>query len=266
MLDMGFIPDVRRIIAALPAQRQSLFFSATLPSEVITLSKAMVKDPVKISIDPEQPTVEAIEHKVLFVNMENKPELLVKMLSDADLKKVLVFTRTKYGAVKLAHALEDANVSAVSIHGNKSQPARMFALAGFRNGKVRTLVATDIAARGIDVEGITHVFNYDLPSEPDTYVHRVGRTARAGASGIAITFCSASERTALRDIEKLIRKPIPVDSNHDFHSETAQFASGADARPAPRVQRSFLNSRQTSRNQSNRVFGNRNHSHRKVSR
>ncbi|MDD5678863.1 MAG: DEAD/DEAH box helicase [Kiritimatiellae bacterium] len=237
MLDMGFIHDVRRIIAALPARRQSLFFSATLASEVITLARAMVHDPVHITVTPDQPAVEKISQKVLFVDKKDKPILLVTLLRDPGINKVLVFTQMKHVANRVADVLISAGIRTSVIHGNKSQSARTQAMTGFKAGHVRVLVATDIAARGIDVDGITHVINYDLPNEPHTYVHRIGRTARAGAGGDAVSFCCAEERNYLRDIERLIRKSVPADLKHAYHSETARTATGAAAQPPPRGQR-----------------------------
>ncbi len=234
MLDMGFIRDIRAILAALPKKRQSLFFSATMAPEVVSLARAMVQDPVHVTIKPEQPTVEKIAQKVLFVDRANKDALLAKLLKDPAINRVIVFVQMKFAADKAARKLALAGIPAVAIHGNKSQGARTQALAGFKNGTIRVLVATDIAARGLDVDDITHVINYDLPHEPETYVHRIGRTARAGASGDAVSFCCAEERDYLRDIERLIRKAIPVDTAHELHSDTAKNATGAAARPPPR--------------------------------
>jgi ATP-dependent RNA helicase RhlE len=233
MLDMGFIHDIRKVIAALPAKRQSLFFSATLAPEVIALARTLVRDAVHVSVTPEQPTVERIAQKVLFVDKGHKDALLAALLRDPAIDKVLVFTRMKHGANRVAAKLHAAGIPATAIHGNKSQNARTQAMDGFRSGTLRVLVATDIAARGIDVDGITHVVNYDLPTEPETYVHRIGRTARAGADGDAVSFCCAEDRDMLREIEKLIRKPIPVDDRHAHHSEAARTATGAAARRPP---------------------------------
>lgn len=234
MLDMGFIPSVRKVIARLPQKRHSLFFSATMPPVVAELAKELLHQPVQITIDPGQPTVERIAQRLMFVDKENKDALLVDLIAGHDMDKVLVFTRTKHGADKVVKKLHAAGVTASAIHGNKSQSARTSALHGFKTGKVRALVATDIAARGLDVDGITHVVNYDLPEEPETYVHRIGRTARAGADGDAFSFCAARERDWLRDVERLIRKAIPVDRSHRYHSETARNATGEAARPEPR--------------------------------
>ena len=210
MLDMGFIRDVRRIVGLLPKARQSLLFSATMPADVARLAGEMLRDPARVEVTPQTITVERIDQKVYLVETAAKRGLLTYLLADAGLKRVLVFTRTKHGANRVADHLGKAGVSADAIHGNKSQGARVRALEGFREGQVRVLVATDIAARGIDVDGITHVVNFDLPNIPESYVHRIGRTARAGADGAAISFCDASEREFLRDIEKLIRRTLPV--------------------------------------------------------
>jgi len=234
MLDMGFIRDIRAVLAALPKKRHSLFFSATLAPEVVELARAMVHDPVHVTIRPEQPTVERIEQKMMFVDRANKDSLLVQLLKDPAINRVIVFVQMKHAADKVARKLAVSGIPTEAIHGNKSQGARTKALAGFKTGQIRVLVATDIAARGLDVDDITHIINYDLPHEPETYVHRIGRTARAGASGDAVSFCCAEERDFMRDIERLIRKAIPVDVGHSFHSETAKNATGAAARPPPR--------------------------------
>jgi len=237
MLDMGFIPSVRRIIAKLPRQRHSLFFSATMPPVVAALAQDLLHNPVQVTVDPEKPTVERIAQTVLFVDKGDKNDLLLELIHTRKMDKVIVFTRTKHGADRVVRTLAGARITANAIHGNKSQGARTNALQGFKTGHVRALVATDIAARGIDVDGITHVINYDLPQDAESYVHRIGRTARAGADGDAISFCCARERDALRSIETLIRKPVPIESDHRWHSETARLAKGADARPEARDQR-----------------------------
>ncbi|MBM3580780.1 MAG: DEAD/DEAH box helicase, partial [Alphaproteobacteria bacterium] len=203
MLDMGFIRDVRRIVALLPKARQSLLFSATMPADVARLAHDMLRDPVRIEVTPQTVTVERIDQSVYMVETAAKRGLLTYLMADPALERVIVFTRTKHGANRVAEHLERAGIAAAAIHGNKSQGARVRALEGFREGHVRALVATDIAARGIDVDGISHVVNFDLPNIPESYVHRIGRTARAGADGKAISFCDGSEREYLRDIEKL---------------------------------------------------------------
>ena len=236
MLDMGFLPDMRRVIATLPHKRQSLFFSATLTRDALALARTLVRpDAAHIAIAPEQPAVERIAQKVMFVDKPDKDALLIRLLRNPSLDKVLVFTQRKHIANRVAEKLHAARIPAAAIHGNKSQSARTQALDGFRAGRVRALVATDIAARGIDVDGITHVINYELPNEPETYVHRIGRTARAGADGDAVSFCSAEERDYLRDIERLLRRAIDADTQHEFHSETARRATGDAARPPPRT-------------------------------
>jgi ATP-dependent RNA helicase RhlE len=224
MLDMGFIHDIRRVIDKLPKKRQTLFFSATMPPPVVALAQTLVHNAVKISINPTQPTVEKIAQKVLFVEKKNKNPLLISLLDDTHLEKVIVFTRMKHMASKVAGKLNKAGISATAIHGDKSQSARTKALAGFKTGKMRVLVATDVAARGIDVDNISHVINYDMPSEPEMYVHRIGRTARAGLEGTAISFCSVEERGQLDAIEALIHGRVAIDCEHRFHSEAARIA------------------------------------------
>jgi ATP-dependent RNA helicase RhlE len=247
MLDMGFLPDIRRIVRQLPARRQSLLFSATLPKAIVELADQIVEDPVHVTVAPEQPAVERIEQKVMFVEKRDKPRLLTGLLQDRSKSKVIVFAQMKHAANKIARQLETDGIRAVAIHGNKSQSARTNALARFKNGGARVLVATDIAARGIDVAGVSHVINYDLPREAETYVHRIGRTARAGAEGDALSFCSAEERDFLRDIERLLRRPVPADLDHSLHSEAARRATGSAARPAPRGGRRPSPSRRTTK-------------------
>jgi ATP-dependent RNA helicase RhlE len=225
MLDMGFIVPVKRIVAKLPKDRQTLLFSATMPQDVAGLATSLLKEPVRVEVTPVATTAERISQRVHFVEKANKRALLQHLLSDQAIARALVFARTKHGANKVADQLTKAGVRADAIHGNKSQNARQKALNDFRNGKVRVLVATDIAARGIDVDGITHVINFDLPNEPESYVHRIGRTARAGNDGIAISFCDAEERAFLRDIERTIRQEVAVDPEHPFHA--AHIADGA---------------------------------------
>jgi ATP-dependent RNA helicase RhlE len=209
MLDMGFIHDIKRIVAMLPKERQTLFFSATMPQEITRLADAMLRDPARVAVTPQASTVDRIEQRVIHIDKAGKASLLVEVLKTETTDRVLVFTRTKHGADKVVRALQKSGFAAEAIHGNKSQNQRERVLADFRNGKLRTLIATDIAARGIDVDGVSHVVNYDLPNIPESYVHRIGRTARAGADGIAISFCDHEERSFLRDIERLIRITIP---------------------------------------------------------
>jgi ATP-dependent RNA helicase RhlE len=218
MLDMGFIRDVKKIVAAVPAQRQTALFSATMPGSVQSLASGLLRDPVRVEAAPAATTVEKVEQKVFFVPKDKKRALLSELLKDKAIERVLIFTRTKHGANRVAKHLLQNGVSSDAIHGNKAQNARQRALDGFRSGNIRALVATDIAARGIDVDGVTHVINFELPNEPESYVHRIGRTARAGAAGIAISFCDHEERAYLRDIEKTIRQSIPVVEDHPHHA------------------------------------------------
>ncbi len=216
MLDMGFIHDIRKIIAKLPSKRQSLFFSATMPPDIIALSRKILGNPEKVSVRPEQTTAEKVEQSVYYVNKKGKSRLLVHLLQTEPVDSALVFSRTKHGANKIVKILAKANIKAEAIHGNKSQGARQLALGNFKSGHTNVLIATDIAARGIDVDELSHVINYDLPNIPETYVHRIGRTGRAGASGIALSFCDDEEKAYLRDIQKLIAQKIPVVEEHPF--------------------------------------------------
>ena len=237
MLDMGFIHDVKKVIAHLPKKRQTLFFSATMPPQVAELAKGLLSDPVRVEVTPQATTVERVDQKVLFVDDKRKNDLLLELLEAEHLESVLIFTRTKHRANKVAKILVSNGIRAEAIHGNKSQTARTQALRAFSSGKARVLVATDIAARGIDVDDISHVINFDIPDDPESYVHRIGRTARAGREGVAYSFCDAQERDRLRDVEKLIRMRIDV-FEHRYHSQPAQDAKGAAARPPPKTQRS----------------------------
>lgn len=232
MLDMGFIHDVKKVIAKLPAKRQTLFFSATMPPEIQKLADVLLKHPAKVEVTPPSSTVDKIAQQLYFVAKKEKPELLIHLLSDPEIKTTLVFTRTKHGADKVVKILQKFQIRAAAIHGNKSQNARQNALADFKNGTIRVLVATDIAARGIDIDELSHVINFDLPDVPETYVHRIGRTGRAGNEGIAISFCSADEREELRDIQKLIGKQIPVVAEHPFTANAHMTAPAPEERPA----------------------------------
>jgi len=216
MLDMGFIQDVRRIIAALPVDRQTLMFSATMPTNIKELAENVLRDPVPVAVTPVASTVETIDQLVYFVERGDKPMLLEQLLRDPSIKRALVFTRTKHDANRVSERLQNASIYAEAIHSNKSQAARAKALADFRAGKIRVLVATDIAARGLDIDNVSHVINYNLPNEPDSYVHRIGRTGRAGAAGIAFSFCELNERGCLVDIERLIRMHIPRVTDHMY--------------------------------------------------
>jgi ATP-dependent RNA helicase RhlE len=232
MLDMGFIHDVRRVISALPQKRQTLLFSATMPPVIQDLADRILVEPVRVEAAPQATTVETVSQSVFFVEKKNKRALLEHILRDQDIRRVLVFTRTKHGANKLAQQLDRAHIQADAIHGNKSQTARERALANFKAGKSRVLVATDIAARGIDVDDVTHVINYDLPNEPESYVHRIGRTARAGASGTAYSFCDHEERKYLRDIEKLIRLRVQPVTEHPYAAASGMAAPGTGSGPS----------------------------------
>jgi len=217
MLDMGFIRDIEKVIKLLPKKRQNLLFSATMPKSIATLAGTFLNNAVMVDVSPKEMTVDRIQQKIMFLRKADKRRLLVQLIKEERVQRGIVFTRTKHGANRLVKQLDQSNIIAAAIHGNKSQGARTKALAGFKDGKIPILVATDIASRGIDVEGITHVFNYDLPNEPESYVHRIGRTARAGRSGIAYAFCDDSESGYLVGIQQLIGKEIPVESKHPFH-------------------------------------------------
>jgi ATP-dependent RNA helicase RhlE len=217
MLDMGFLHDVKRIIAKLPKQRQSMFFSATMPPPIVALANTILTEPTKVAVDPESSTVDIIRQAVYFVEKGDKRDLLQHLLKDNEIESALVFTRTKHGADRVTKDLKRAGISVAAIHGNKSQNARQDALNGFKNKSTRVLVATDIAARGIDIDKISLVVNYELPNIPETYVHRIGRTGRAGEGGVAWSFCDTEERAYLRDIQKLITKTIRIEEDHPFH-------------------------------------------------
>ncbi|WP_224247767.1 DEAD/DEAH box helicase [Hyalangium gracile] len=237
MLDMGFIHDVKRVIAQLPQKRQTLFFSATMPPEIQALSKSLLKDPARVEVVPQSTTAEKVDQKLYFVEREQKRHLLVHLLGDTTIRRALVFTRTKHGANRVTKQLMAARITAEAIHGNKSQNARERALDSFKDGSCRVLVATDIAARGIDIEGITHVINFDLPNIPESYVHRIGRTGRAGAAGIALSFCDTEERAYLKDIERTIRRHVPVVTDHPFRSgSSAPAPTSLDSAPAGQAQ------------------------------
>jgi len=238
MLDMGFLPDIKKVISKLPHKRQSLFFSATMSPEINRLAKSLLNDPVHVEITPQATTVERIKQYVFFVDQPKKERLLLELLQHEHLTSVLIFTRTKHKANKVAKFLCKNNINSDAIHGNKSQGARTKAIKDFKSGRVKVLVATDIAARGIDIDNISHVINFELPNEQESYVHRIGRTARAGTDGTAFSFCAAEERSYLNDIQKLIKQEIEI-MDHDFHSETAKNAVGAAAKPKPKGRGSF---------------------------
>ena len=225
MLDMGFIHDIKKVIALLPKHRQSLFFSATMHPKIVALSKQILGNPERVTVQPEQTTAERVEQLLYFVTKGNKIKLLTHLLQEQDMNSVLVFSRTKHGANKIVKLLLRDGFESAAIHGNKSQKARELALDNFKKGKISILVATDIAARGIDIDELSFVVNYDLPNVPESYVHRIGRTGRAGSSGTAISFCDASERPYLKDIEKLINKRIFVNHEHPFINDDLESES-----------------------------------------
>jgi ATP-dependent RNA helicase RhlE len=244
MLDMGFLPDLKRIIARLPKARQSLFFSATMPPNIADLAATLLNNPAQVKVTPPSTVVAKIEQRVLLVDRSKKQALLQQLLRGENYDRVLIFTRTKRGADKVAVGLSREGVAADAIHGNKSQSARERTLGRFRSGKLRVLVATDLASRGIDVDGVSHVINYDIPDEPESYVHRIGRTGRAGAAGVALSLCDAAERSAWRAIERLVRQAIDVQQNHPFQASNKPV-------PAPKSQ-----------SHNHRHQGGRPHSHR----
>jgi ATP-dependent RNA helicase RhlE len=257
MLDMGFIHDVKRIITKLPAKRQTLFFSATMPPEIQKLADVLLNNPAKVEVTPVSSTVDAIEQSLYFVDKKDKPHLLLHLLKDASIATALVFTRTKHGADKVVKFLHREHITAAAIHGNKSQNARQNALSNFKSGDIRVLVATDIAARGIDIDDLSHVFNFDLPEVPETYVHRIGRTGRAGNTGIAIAFCDAEERLELRDIQKIIGKTIPVVHEHPYPLSPAVMSQPAVSAPKPAFQKRSRGFGSSDRNAKKGFHGNR---------
>jgi ATP-dependent RNA helicase RhlE len=251
MLDMGFIHDIKKIVTKVPPVRQTLFFSATMPREIRILADTLLTDPAQVEVAPVSSTAETVDQSVFFVHKGNKQPLLNQLLGDAALKRVLVFTRTKHGADKVVKQLLKVQVQSAAIHGNKSQNNRLRAIDDFKSGRIRVLVASDLAARGLDIDGVTHVINFEIPNEPETYVHRIGRTGRAGASGIAFSFCDGDEKAFMRDIERLIRKNVPV-RDHAFKNVPPPPAE-PDDRP-PRPSEGF---RGRGRSQGQGGFGNR---------
>ncbi len=231
MLDMGFIHDVKKVIAKLPVKRQTLFFSATMPKEISSLANSILTNPTRVEVTPPSSTANTIKQSLYFVDKKNKKSLLLDLLKDKSIVTALVFTRTKHGADRVTMDLNKAGVHAEAIHGNKSQNARQRALTNFKLQKTRVLVATDIAARGIDVDDLSTVINYELPNIPETYVHRIGRTGRAGASGVSLSFCDFEEREFLRDIQKLISKPIPVVEDHAYPMTQTSMANNPKEAP-----------------------------------
>jgi len=235
MLDMGFLKDINKIVSALPKNKQSLFFSATMSEEITRLTRKFLNDPIRMEITPQYTPIEKIDQCIFFVDMENKSELLLDLIEQQKMSHILIFVKTKHKTDKIARILNQNGISADSIHGNKSQPQRQIALNKFKSKKIKALVATDIAARGIDVQDISHVINFDLPNEPENYIHRIGRTARAGSSGTAYSFCAAEEREFLHQIERITKSKTPH-AEHKYHSNTAKNATGRAAKPRPRMQ------------------------------
>jgi len=256
MLDMGFIHDVKRIIAELPRERQSLFFSATMPADIVKLSQTILKNPIKVEVTPEVTTAEKVEQWMYMVDYADKRSLLVHLLRNPEIVSALIFTRTKHGADKVVQLLQKNGHQAQAIHGNKSQNARQKALLDFKNGKIRVLVATDIAARGIDIDDLTHVINFEIPNIPETYIHRIGRTGRAGASGIALSFCDNTEIIFLRDIQRLIAQSIPVVNDHPYAMTdfTPEKAPAKVARKPIRREHNGQAIRETSGNRETRPY------------
>jgi ATP-dependent RNA helicase RhlE len=232
MLDMGFIHDVKKVISRIPKHRQTLLFSATMPKEIQALANSILTNPQKVEVTPVSSTAETIEQSIYFVDKSKKKDLLIHVLADPEIKNALVFTRTKHGADKVVKDLHKAGITSEAIHGNKSQNARQRALSNFKEGKIRTLVATDIAARGIDIDELSHVINYELPNVPESYVHRIGRTGRAGLSGKAIAFCEREEMPFLKDIQKLIGAQVPIINEHPYPMERSMSHT-----PAPQVKK-----------------------------
>ena len=255
MLDMGFIHDIKKIVAKLPEKRQSLFFSATMPPDIVKLSQKILGNPEKVSVKPEQATAEKVEQAVYYVAKKDKSKLLLHLLETRVADSTLVFSRTKHGSDKIVKILKKYDIKAAAIHGNKSQNARQRTLTDFKNGDLKVLIATDIAARGIDVSELSLVINYDLPNVPETYVHRIGRTGRAEASGIALSFCNLEERAFLRDIQKLIRQNIPVIAEHPFVADSMEKSPPKEVRP-PRSRSHHHNRASNSENRGGRNRSN----------
>lgn len=247
MLDMGFINDVKKVVAKLPPKRQTLFFSATMPPEIQKLAHTILVNPEKVEVTPVSSTADAIEQVIYFVEKGDKKKLLVHILQDRKIKSALVFARTKHGADKITRDLVKAGIKTEAIHGNKSQNARQKALTNFKSGQIRVLIATDIAARGIDIDELSHVINFELPNVPETYVHRIGRTGRAGATGIALSFCDEEEMQYLKDIQKLINKTIPVMENQPYHMRGAAYIQSL---PTSKKKKSAETKKRNSRNNS----------------
>ncbi|NNE76960.1 MAG: DEAD/DEAH box helicase [Pricia sp.] len=266
MLDMGFIHDIKKIIAKLPPKRQSLFFSATMPKDIVELSRKILGDFERVTIKPEQATAEKVEQGVYFVSKKNKAKLLVHLLRERPKDSVLVFSRTKHGANKIVKKLSQADIRSAAIHGNKSQTARQKALGDFKDGKLNVLIATDIAARGIDIEELSLVINYDLPNVSETYVHRIGRTGRASASGMAISFCDKEERPYLRDIEKLIKQEVPRMPEHQFVDDDTEEPETPQQQPPKRANAGSSRNRNRNRSGKSNYRGGNNQNRNRKSR
>ena len=259
MLDMGFINDVKKVISKLPVKRQTLFFSATMPPVILKLADSILFEPVNVEVTPVSSTVDAIQQSVYYVSKGDKKNLLIHLLKDKAIESALVFTRTKHVADRITKELAKAGVSAAAIHGNKSQNARQNALNSFKNRQTRVLVATDIAARGIDVDNLSHVINYELPNVPETYVHRIGRTGRAGMSGVAMSFCDGEEKAYLKDIQKLIGRAVPVNDSHPYPMSHTEMNSNYEA--PKKEQRKRPSSHSSGGNKSNKLPENSGGSH-----
>lgn len=255
MLDMGFIHDVKKVIVKIPEKRQTLFFSATMPQEIQKLANSILSEPKKVEVSPPSSTADTIEQAIYFVEKADKKKLLIYVLNDNSIRSALVFTRTKHGADKIVKDLVKAGISTEAIHGNKSQTARQKALSMFKKGQLKALIATDIAARGIDIDDLAHVINYDLPNVPETYIHRIGRTGRAGASGIALSFCDEEEMDYLKDIQKLIGKIIPVTSEQPYHMHASEFRFTAPPQKKKNGNKPADKPRQSGMTGSRRRFG-----------
>jgi ATP-dependent RNA helicase RhlE len=256
MLDMGFIHDVKRIVSIIPVKRQTLFFSATMPSEIAKLSSTILNNPAKVEVTPVSSTAETISQSMFFVEKENKKHLLIHLLKDKNIQSVLVFTRTKHGADKVVKELSRVGIGSEAIHGNKSQNARQRALGNFKSGQTRVLVATDIAARGIDVDNLSHVINFELPNVPETYVHRIGRTGRAGANGTALSFCDAEEKAFLKDIQKLISSTVPVVTDHPYAMAAGSLSSVSHVQQRPAQRQGQYQQRRSSSRNGERRYAN----------
>ena len=258
MLDMGFIHDVKKIITKIPQKRQTLFFSATMPQEIQKLANTILVDPVKVEVTPPSSTADTIDQSIYFVEKGDKKKLLIHILNDKAIKSALIFTRTKHGADKITKDLVKAGIKTEAIHGNKSQNARQKALSNFKNGQLKALIATDIAARGIDIDELSHVINYELPNIPETYIHRIGRTGRAGFSGIALSFCDEEEMEYLKDIQKLISKTIPVIEEQPYHMRAAaHLLSESTKKKGSAARKSHSSAGGSGMSGTNKRFGNR---------